>query len=286
MVANNPYVSLVIVTYNAGEGLTRCLRSLELQSSGDFECIVVDNGYADASTWSLFDVKYVRLDRNYGPSYARNYGVGLARGDIVGFIDDDAEVADDFVAVITRAFKDFDTVGIRGRIRPKSSGNIYNIIPGHYDLGDQIVEAPLITEGNCAVRRGQFLSAGGFNPALFGHEGFDLSYRLAGKGKQLYIPELVVYHDYVDNLGQLLRKHYRHGYNKRRFAERNEELTRYMRSFSDGAGAQREGMHRSDHFVRRLWLAVLTVAAESTGALSLRMRGTRCKGGEKAQNEA
>jgi GT2 family glycosyltransferase len=227
----SPSISIIVVTYNAGDALLRCLLALAMQESSDFECIVVDNAALESKTLSMFDVRYFKLDKNYGPSYARNYGAQKARGSVVVFVDDDAVANRDYVAAWNAAFEDASLVSARGRVIPLTKQSVYNSLAAHYDLGDGIVGSAITTEGNCAVRKDAFLRVGGFNPTLYGHEGVELSYRLSGRGRQLYVPDAVVYHDYADSLRKLLRKNFRHGYNGRRFAERYPEVLEYVEGF-------------------------------------------------------
>lgn len=53
-----------------------------------------------------------------------------------------------------------------------------------------------------AIRRSQFLAAGGFNETLSGNEGVDLTFRLKRldpEAKTLYVPDVVMRHDFVNS---------------------------------------------------------------------------------------
>lgn len=227
-----PEVSIILVAFNSGDDLFACLESLSRQSTDDFECILVDNASDDLGDLSKYDVAYHRLDRNYGLSYGRNYGVQHASGQIMLFLDDDVIARGDLVEVVKKAFSDSAIVGVRGRVIPKTERNVYNYLARHYDLGNTCVEFPLVTECNIAVRRGALLSVGGFDSSLFGHEGLELSYRLRRLGRIVYMPNAVVYHDFGDDLKHFLTKQYRHGYNMRFFVEDYPEVVRYHRQFT------------------------------------------------------
>lgn len=226
-----PMVSIIVVSYNANDALGMCMESLRSQTNQEFECIVVDNGSSELLLKDESLAKYIMLDKNYGPSYARNCGVDSAVGEIVAFLDDDSVASRDFVDVLIQTFRDDDIVAVRGKVLGRDRSNIYNLLPGHYDLGDDVLDSPLTTECNCAARRGDFLAVGGFDRGLYGHEGVDLSYRLACRGRQLYIPEAIVYHDYGDNLRHFIRKQYRHGYNKSMLSDTKPEVMQYDERF-------------------------------------------------------
>jgi GT2 family glycosyltransferase len=94
-----PFVTVVVPTWNRAPLLGDCLRTLQAQDypSDRFEVIVVDDGSADATeevarryAAGAPPVRYVRQSHG-GLNAARNTALGLAAGDPICFIDDDAE---------------------------------------------------------------------------------------------------------------------------------------------------------------------------------------------------
>jgi glycosyltransferase involved in cell wall biosynthesis len=95
-------ISVVMPTYNASAWVADTIDNLMEQTCPDFELIVVDDGSQDG-TVPLLHEKLSRdfgrpwriheLDRNRGPSAARNEGLRLAVGEWVQFLD-----ADDYMA--------------------------------------------------------------------------------------------------------------------------------------------------------------------------------------------
>jgi len=86
-------VSGVIVTYNGGSKVVRCIEALRAQSVPFAEIIVVDNASTDGSPAVIRsqypDVRLVELPENRGPSASRNESLGIATGDLVLWIDND-----------------------------------------------------------------------------------------------------------------------------------------------------------------------------------------------------
>jgi succinoglycan biosynthesis protein ExoO len=89
-------VSVVIPAYNAAGFLGNAVASLQAQTLRDWEAIIVD----DASTDETVDVanalaaaddriQVMRLERNGGPSAARNVGFAAARGEWIAVLDAD-----------------------------------------------------------------------------------------------------------------------------------------------------------------------------------------------------
>ncbi|MEC0271443.1 glycosyltransferase family 2 protein [Paenibacillus anseongense] len=91
-----PKVSIIVPVYNTKKYLIKCLDSLFMQSLKDIEIIVVNDGSSDDS--QLVINKYIKkhpdkiitlIKGNEGPGIARNYGIKIAKGDYLGFVDSD-----------------------------------------------------------------------------------------------------------------------------------------------------------------------------------------------------
>jgi len=80
MAQRAPFVSIVIVSWNSGRYLPRCLEDLTNQTMSDFEVIIVDNGSTDGAVEELecryptLDLRVERLGQNKGFSVANNIG--------------------------------------------------------------------------------------------------------------------------------------------------------------------------------------------------------------------
>ncbi len=101
-------LSLIVATLGREAELGRCLASLAAQSSKDFEVVVVDQNADDRVAALLerhgapFMLTHVRAPP--GLSRARNVGLQLTRGSIVGFPDDDCWYDVDIVARVLQFF--------------------------------------------------------------------------------------------------------------------------------------------------------------------------------------
>jgi glycosyltransferase involved in cell wall biosynthesis len=88
-----PLVSIIVPVYNNMEGILACLTALESQTypSHRYHVIVVDNGSEETVRIPEDSFPHARLTREHKPgSYAaRNKGLSLARGGIIGFTDSD-----------------------------------------------------------------------------------------------------------------------------------------------------------------------------------------------------
>ncbi len=89
----DPFVSIIIPVYNDAVALETCLKALAHQTYPTYEIIVVDNGssHLDAITTLVEQCPKAVLSHEAKPgSYAaRNRGISIAQGDIIGFTDAD-----------------------------------------------------------------------------------------------------------------------------------------------------------------------------------------------------
>jgi glycosyltransferase involved in cell wall biosynthesis len=89
-----PDISVVLATYDRRHTLPRAIASVLAQGEVRFELIVVDDASRDGTAdylATLFDprIRTITIERNGGPSAARNLGLKAARADIVAFLDSD-----------------------------------------------------------------------------------------------------------------------------------------------------------------------------------------------------
>lgn len=108
----NPLVSIVIPAFNASATLARALESVQTQTIGDFEAIVIDDGSVDdtgriARCFAKLDNRFRLSSRiNEGVSTARNDGLALARGKWVAFLDADDTMGPTYLEGMLAGAKD------------------------------------------------------------------------------------------------------------------------------------------------------------------------------------
>lgn len=90
-----PYLSIIVPVYNAENYIERCVTSIRSQSFTDWELILVNDGSTDQSEkkCKAFEKKDQRIKsyskNNGGAASARNYGLSVAQGEYVTFVDSD-----------------------------------------------------------------------------------------------------------------------------------------------------------------------------------------------------
>ncbi len=104
-------ISIIVPIYNLQNYLANCLNSILLQSYGDFEVLMVDDGSNDDS--AQICQKYEKEDQRFhfmrqengGVSAARNTGLDCASGEYIAFIDGDDIVAPFYLEQLLKAIK-------------------------------------------------------------------------------------------------------------------------------------------------------------------------------------
>lgn len=104
-------VSVIIPVYNVEKYLEQCVESVLNQTYRDIEVILVDDGSTDGSgaicdEYALQDARVKVIHKeNGGLSDARNYGMDVASGDVISFIDSDDYVSPFFLEILYEALK-------------------------------------------------------------------------------------------------------------------------------------------------------------------------------------
>lgn len=90
-----PKISAVMALYNTPYNyLKATVRSILSQTFKDFELIIIDD--ASSMEYGQFfeqfedeRIKYIKLEKNKGPGYARNIGIKEAKGEYIAIVDSD-----------------------------------------------------------------------------------------------------------------------------------------------------------------------------------------------------
>jgi glycosyltransferase involved in cell wall biosynthesis len=198
-------VSVVVVTYNRPKDVKDTIDSLLNQSVKPFEVIVIDDGSNPPLSidYPNKNLKRMRFDQEVGLSNARNYGISIARGRYVAFIDDDAIADKCWLEEIQKGIGVADILG--GPIRPayqevppKWWNEKYFGVPA--GIGNAISRT--IWGCNMIVRKEAFNAVGLFNPKIGRQKGkllcseeMDFIDRATKKGLSVqFMPAVVVYH--------------------------------------------------------------------------------------------
>jgi glycosyltransferase involved in cell wall biosynthesis len=194
-----PLVSVVIPAYNCERFLAAAVETIRRQAHPRIEIIVVDDGSTDgtaAVARALGEGVRCITQPNAGPPAARNRGLELACGDLVGFLDADDLWCEDKLAVqVPRLLADRSIDVVMGKtliLRPPA-------IPGGDSLGEPTGPPVLLLSlGSSLFRREVFDRVGWFDVNQRMDDDVDWFLRAIEAGARL-VP--------VDHVVQLYRRH-------------------------------------------------------------------------------
>ena len=109
-----PFFSVLIVNYNAGELLQNALNSLKKQSFRDFEVVVVDNDsqvnpITNLDVEGIPEIRVIRENANHGFAKGNNLGAQYATGKWLALLNPDAEADADWLTEIHKATQRHET---------------------------------------------------------------------------------------------------------------------------------------------------------------------------------
>src|SRR4030042_3528026 len=93
----SPLVSIIVRTKDRPKLLEKALQSISEQDYRPIEVVLVNDGGCYLDTEKLNSIlkdiplNYVRLEKNRGRAHAGNVGIKNAKGEYIGFLDDDDE---------------------------------------------------------------------------------------------------------------------------------------------------------------------------------------------------
>jgi len=181
-------------------------------------------------------------EENVGLLESRNNGAGVATGDVVAFLDDDAVADEEWVTELVAVYETHDVPAVGGRMTPAWVAGRPDFLPaefywlvgvthrGYGPDGDPEAAGEVRNTfgSNISFRREVFLELGGFETEIGGRQGdanlqggeTELCARMAdeyGHGVY-YTPDATVAHkvfDYRTEPGWLLDRAFWQGYSKR-----------------------------------------------------------------------
>jgi GT2 family glycosyltransferase len=214
---NLPLISVVIPNHNGAGYLEACLRSLQAQTHENIEIVVVDNASRDQSAEivqrSASGAILLRENRNLGFAGGVNAGVRASHGEWIAVLNNDTEVAADWLTKCANAIQDHPEASyfackildFSDRSRIYSAGDCFLRMGVGYRRGQEQKDRPdfdmeceIFSASGCAAvyRKKVLEEIGGFDERFFAYlEDVDLGLRLqAQSNRGYYIPGAEVYH--------------------------------------------------------------------------------------------
>ena len=202
-----PKVSIVVPVRNGASTIEETLRSLLAQTFRDFEVWVMDDGSTDgtvdivtqvAETDPLDRIRLRSRSAPHGVSLARNGGIALARGELIGFLDGDDLWLPEKLADQVAVLEQYPTAVMAycwTELMDQVGQRLGQVIDAPFEgwIREHLLVTDFISSGsNALIRRSPLVQTGGFDTTLTHSEDWDLWLRLAAIGPVAKVPKVQV----------------------------------------------------------------------------------------------
>lgn len=204
-----PKLSVIIVTKDRRNELLVCVRSVITSLDICDEVIIVDGSKTPLGADQIPPrVRYFHLPSK-NRCEARNFGIEVARNEIIAFLDSDGYVHRDWLSFLLEAYREHpEAGGVGGSVIQESlrafgprGGRVtpWGMIYGDFIGGEEVVHCDHLFGANMSFRRDVLLKVGGFDRNYTGtafREETDIAVRIRRLGYKLfYQPGAVFYHE-------------------------------------------------------------------------------------------
>jgi len=232
-----PKVSLIVLSYQSGAYLEKCIRALSELEADDYEIILADNASDDGAPETVAakfpQVRLIRNGANLGFAAGMNAAARQAKGEWLGFINPDVFVHARWLAELQRAMLDYPGTHIFTSLQLDPSDQ--SVLDGAGDgmtffgfpfrMGyraarpERLAVSEVFSPCGAAfvIKRSLFEGLGGFCERFFMYcEDADLGYRARlRRERTLLVPEAKVDHIGSATLGARSDLALFHGYRNR-----------------------------------------------------------------------
>ena len=220
--------SILIITYNQKDILSRTLRSLAAQIKNPkvFEIVIADDCSTDGTgdfvkrqRLPIF-LKYIRSEKNVGRSIIRNMGFEKTSGGQVLFLDGDMEPAAGMMDAYMSSWERYpDSVIVGSWKRPPDFNydRVMNFIMsrGRFRITKgRKIPGNWFNSGNFSIRKNIFARLSGFDLDFEGWKGEDTDLGIRLEKESIPIrdnPEAVSYHYHSKTLEEMISEYERFG---------------------------------------------------------------------------
>jgi glycosyltransferase involved in cell wall biosynthesis len=218
-------VTIIVCTRDGLEVLRRCVDSVLASAAENFDLLIVDNGSTEAEALAYLTtlaqepwIRVVRDDRPFNFASLNNAAATLAAGDVLCFLNNDVEVKSPHWLDRARMLLSLPDVAVVGArlIYPDGTLQHFGLAigmgehgvadmphvdlpadsPGYFGKARLIQEVSAVTAACMFVRRADFETVGGFDPALaVAYNDVDLCLRFRALDKRIVCdPEIEAIH--------------------------------------------------------------------------------------------
>jgi len=216
----NLSISAFIPCYNHWDSVGIAVKSIQEQSLGVKEILIIDDGSRVFSpNQELLNdskVRIIRLDTNHGRGYCRNLSFKESTGDLILNLDATNYIEKDFIEKALPHFSNPEIAAISGTLLSDSKKKVLDRWRSRHLFREKSLKSAseepcsmLISYGTI-LRRNIIEEVGGFNPELKFNEDQELGHRLSQYGyKVIGLLDLKIYSSITNTLTQVLERYSR-----------------------------------------------------------------------------
>jgi glycosyltransferase involved in cell wall biosynthesis len=188
----NPFVSLIVPTYNRAHYLGECIRSALAQGFGDFEIVIADDGSTDGTgelvqRFSDARVRHLRKPHGGAPQ-TRNFAIAAARGAYVFNLDSDDVLLVDTLEAYARAWRAHPEVDVfyadlivtDARLQALRTLEYRDWYGRRAELVGELLAGSPVPNGGAMIRRAAFARLGGYDEGFRRAHDYEWWSRAAG----------------------------------------------------------------------------------------------------------
>ena len=215
--AQQPAVTVGIITYNGRKIIQPCIESLLAQTYQNISICVINNASTDGTPeWvadNYPDITILNNPDNRGPNPARNFAITSSSSNLVLLVDDDAILSENCLAELVSAAQSHpegaiwaprivysdrrDTIQFEGAKMHYLAETI--LVSSDTPISEglsEITQVPMLAGVTLLVSKQKAIDIGLLNEFyVFGKEDGEFTYRLTQAGEKLYsVPSAICYH--------------------------------------------------------------------------------------------
>lgn len=200
-------ISVIIPTYNRSNELIRSIKSVLDQSyNGDIEIIIIDDSKNSRKDKIKKDfsnllkinknrhIIYIHKGKKEGSPIARNMGIDIAKGDFIGFLDDDDLWLAEKIEKQVKLFEENDDVAlvICYSLDKRFGHERINKPPSKISHETVLKAFNLSSSSSYLLRKNAIEEIDGFDISLPSAQEYDLAIRVSKEYKIMCVPEVLM----------------------------------------------------------------------------------------------
>jgi rhamnosyltransferase len=218
-------ISIIIPTFNPGNGLIEVLSRLEALAPESKEILIIDSSSTDGTPDRVksYGVKFYSIpQKHFNHGRTRNFGGGLATGDILVFMTQDAlPIHDDFLTKLIEPITSGGAGASYARQIPYPSASViesfsrefnYPSVSNTKSMDDAAtlgVKTFFFSNVASAVLKTEFDQVGRFPENVIMNEDMMLCYKLLKSGQRVaYVADAEVFHSHNYSLAQTFKRYF------------------------------------------------------------------------------